>query len=347
MLVDLMVRYGLALVFVVTLVARLGAPVPAAPLLVIAGALASSHPLGWVAAASLSVLANLLGDGAWFWAGRRFGHRVLRLLCRVSLSPDSCVRQSEDFLTRWGGASLIAAKFVPGISVVAPPMAGALGMSLLTFTSFEIVSAALWTGLFMGVGAVFNTQIEQTLDVLSTTGVVATSVLALLIAAYLGFRYRRRALLRGLQVPRIGSAELLDLMGAPPGPVVIDVRTRGGRSIDSRHIPGARLFQLDDLKLQAQELPREREIVLYCNCPDEASSARGAQLLTELGFKHVRPLAGGLDAWIEAGHTVERYAADDPPSEGWQPVSATTVADLEKPEVGREVEPVATAHRNP
>ena len=118
----------------------------------------------------------------------------------------------------------------------------------------------------------------------------------------------RRTMLRGLRMPTIDSAELLNLMSAPPGPVVIDVRTRRGRSIDPRHIPGARLFQLDQLKLRAPELPREREIVLYCNCPDEASSAQGARLLTELGFAHVRPLAGGLDAWIAAGHIVERYA---------------------------------------
>ena len=317
-LIALMVQHGLVLIFAVTLVARLGAPVPAAPLLVVAGALAASHQLAWPAAALASLLANLLGDGAWFWAGRYFGQRVLRLLCLSSLSPDTCVRQSEDLLTRWGGASLIAAKFVPGISVVAPPMAGALGMRWRTFAAFETVSAVLWTGLFMGVGAVFSTQIEQALNILSTTGAVATGVLVLLVAGHLGLRYRRRALLGGLRMARVGVAELRELMNDPPGPVVIDVRTKHGRGIDARHIPGAQVFSLEDLKRRAHELPREREIVLYCNCPNEASAARGAQMLTELGFQHVRPLAGGLDAWIDAGHSVKHYPSNEPPNDGWQ-----------------------------
>ena len=333
-LIALMVQHGLVLIFAVTLVARLGAPVPAAPLLVVAGALAASHQLLWSAAALASLLANLLGDGAWFWAGHHFGHRVLRLLRRSSLAPDTCVRQSEDLLTRWGGASLVAAKFVPGISVVAPPMAGALGMRWRTFAAFEIISAVLWTDLFMAVGAVFSTQIEQALNILSTTGAVATGVLALLIAGHLGLRYRRRALLRGLRTARVGVAELRGLMNDPPGPVVSDVRTKRGRGIDSRHSPGAQEFPLEDLKRRAHQLPREREMVLYCNCPNEASSARGAKMLAKLGFKHVRPLEGGFDAWIDAGHSVNHYASNRPPNKPWQAHGATSAEARSEPQGG-------------
>ena len=123
-LLALVIAHGTLLVFAATLAARIGAPVPAAPVLVLAGGLAAMGQLSWFAALAAAIVANIIGDGLWFWAGRHYGSRVLRLLCRISLSPDSCVRQSEAFILRWGGSSLIAAKFIPGISVVAPPMAG-------------------------------------------------------------------------------------------------------------------------------------------------------------------------------------------------------------------------------
>ena len=307
-LVALVVQHGLLLVFTATLAARLGAPVPAAPLLVIAGAAAVGGQISWVATLALSIVANLIGDGVWFWAGRHWGHRVLRLLCRISMSPDSCVRQSESFITRWGGSSLIAAKFVPGISVVAPPMAGALRMPWLTFVGYETLGAALWAGLLMGVGAVFSAQIQQVMQVLSAMGIAAVALLVLLVAAYLGWRYwRRRAFLRGVEMSRIDVAALRALIDsglADPAhaPVVIDVRSDTGRSLDARRIPGAIPMALSDIRRHADELPRDREVVLYCNCPNEASAATGARLLAERGFKRVRPLAGGLDAWVDAGH---------------------------------------------
>ena len=307
-LVALASQHGLLLVFAVTLAARLGAPVPAAPVLVIAGALAAGGMLSWAAALGLSIGANLIGDGIWFWAGRRWGNRVLRLLCRISMSPDSCVRQSESFITRLGGSSLIVAKFVPGISVVAPPMAGALGMPWLTFAGYEMLGAALWAGLLMGAGALFGTQIQQVMQLLATAGVAAAAVVALLVAAYLAWRYwRRRAFLRAVEMSRIDVAELRALIDAGAAPVVIDVRSDVGRSVDVRRIPEALAMSLADIRSHAHELPRDREIVLYCNCPNEASAAMAARLLAERGFTRVRPLAGGLDAWVSAGHGVAEH----------------------------------------
>lgn len=300
-LLVLLVQHGLLLVFLATLAARLGAPVPAAPVMVVAGSLAVVGDLHWPLAMLLSILANLLGDGAWFWAGRHHGRRVLRLLCRISMSPDSCVRQSEAFLTRWGGASLIAAKFVPGISVVAPPMAGALGMTGPAFLGYETLAAAIWSGLLLAVGAVFSTQIQQLLEVLSTMGMVAVAVLALLVAGYVGLKYwRRRQFLHTVEMPRISVAELRELMSNGHEPVLIDVRSDAARSVDDRSIPGSIALPLDDIKQRAKELRRDREIVLYCNCPNDVSAASGALLLMQLGFDRVRPLAGGLDAWAGA-----------------------------------------------
>jgi membrane protein DedA with SNARE-associated domain/rhodanese-related sulfurtransferase len=319
-LIALVIAHGAWLVFGVTFAARLGIPVPAAPLLVVAGALAMGGQLGAFATFALAIVANLLGDAAWFWAGRRHGYKVLKLLCRISISPDSCVRQSESFITRWGGASLIAAKFVPGVSVVAPPMAGALGMSALAFVGWDVLGAALWAGLLMAVGIVFSAQIQQVLDLIAATGLAALEALAVAIVAYLAWRtWRRRLFLRALEMARIGVDELWALLEGGHDPVVIDVRSDGGRVIDARRIPGAIGVELDRIKQRPPELierlgKTDREIVLYCNCPNEASAASAAQALAEAGFTRVRPLTGGLDAWVAAGYRVGSFEA---PEEGW------------------------------
>jgi len=308
-LIPRLAEHGAWLVFAATLASRIGLPVPGAPFLVVAGALAMGGQVSFVAALAGAIVGSLIGDGAWFLAGRSYGYRILRLLCRISISPDSCVTQSESFITRWGGASLLAAKFLPGVSVVAPPMAGALGMSLGAFTLFEVGASFVWAALFLGIGALFAEQIQAVLDALATTGVTAAIVLVVLACAYLALRtLRRRAFLRSIEAARISVAELHELIDAGRDPVVIDVRSEAGRTIDARRIPGARGIALDRIGEAFAELPRDREIVLYCNCPNEASAASAARLLAERGLTRVRPLAGGLDAWVAAGHRIESYA---------------------------------------
>ncbi len=335
-LIALVIAHGTWLVFVVTFAARLGVPVPAAPLLVIAGALAvGPSNAGAAASASaaagaasvavsvaafttfgLAIVANILGDAAWFWAGRRHGYKVLKLLCRISISPDSCVRQSETFITRWGGASLIAAKFVPGVSVVAPPMAGALGMSALAFLGWETLAAVIWVGVLMTLGAVFSAQIQQVLALLAELGVAALQALAAAVLAYLvylGWRtWRRRVFLRAVTMARIEVADLRALLDGGPAPVIIDVRSDGGRAVDARRIPGAIAVALGEIEARVADLRElagsDREIVLYCNCPNEASAALAARALAKAGFTRVRPLAGGLDAWVAAGHGTELFS---------------------------------------
>ena len=307
-LIALVVAHGTLLVFAATLAARIGAPVPAAPFLVIAGGLAVSGQISWLGALGAAIVANILGDGIWFWAGRRHGYRVLRLLCRISMSPDSCVRQSEAFILRWGGSSLIAAKFVPGVSVVAPPMAGALGMSLTAFVGFETLAAAIWASLFLGIGWTFADQIQQVMDLLSALGAVALIALAAIVAAYLALRYwRRRLFLKGVAMPRIDVSELRALIDGGNPPLIVDVRSDAVRTVDERRIPGAIAVELRDIERLAKEHPRDRELVIYCNCPNEASAASAAGRLVAGGFTRVRPLAGGLDAWVASGHRVELH----------------------------------------
>ena len=305
-LIELLVQHGVLLVFLVTLAARVGVPVPAAPLLVVAGGLAAAGQIAGWASLAVAVLANIGGDAVWFVAGRRHGHRVMRLLCRISLSPDACVRQSEGLILRWGGSALLAAKFLPGVSVVAAPMAGALGMSWRRFLVYDFGAGLLWSGVFLLLGLMLSDQIQQVLDMLSGAGMVALAALALIVAGMLVRRlWRRIRFARRTRGRRISVAEAAALLqdGARP-PLFIDVRAAGGRAVDPRPIPGALLLELDQMKSRAAELPRDRELVLYCNCPNEVSAAMGVTLLAEAGLTQVRALEGGLDGWAAAGHPV-------------------------------------------
>ena len=306
-LIALMVDHAVAVVFVVTFAARVGLPVPAAPVLVVAGGIAAiAEPLLLFAMVGAALVANVLGDAVWFYTGRVYGYHFMRLLCKISISPDSCVRRSESLITRWGGLSLVAAKFVPGVSVVAPPMAGALGMSSWRFLAFEILAALLWAGVFLALGWLFREQIQAVLDALADAGGVATAALVVVVAAMLARRWwRRRAFLRTTRMPRATIGELATLMTREPAPIVIDVRGEAGIQVDPRRIPGALPIPLKALQQRRAELPfesGEREIILYCNCPNEVSAALAAQALVARGFKRARPLAGGLEAWVEAGH---------------------------------------------
>lgn len=304
-LIALLLHHGILIVFAVTLVSRVGAPLPAAPLIVVAGGLSMAGDFSAAATFGVSLLANVTGDAVWFWGGRRHGHRVLRLLCRISLSPDSCVRQSEALITRWGGMSLVAAKFVPGVSVVAAPMAGALAMSWRRFATFALLAAALWTGLFLGLGMLFSGEIQGLLDAMARTGAAALVALALALAVLVGWRWwRRRRFRHETLLPRISIDDLRALIRDGHAPLIVDVRPPLSVQADPRRIPGALWMQLDEIGKRAADLPRDREIVVYCSCPNEASAARAVRLLAERGLARARPLAGGLDAWVDAGAPV-------------------------------------------
>jgi len=305
-LVALVTQHGVTLLFVITLLVRLGAPLPGAPVLMVAGALSVTGGLSLTASLAAALLANVLADGVWFIAGRRHGHRILRLLCRISISPDSCVRQSEAYIGRWGGNALIAAKFVPGVSVVAAPMAGALAMPVGTFLLYETAGALIWSALYLGLGVAFSGQIDAALALMSRFSAIAALVLGAAALGYLAYRLRRRQLfLRQIAMARVSVDELQRMIRDGLAPIVVDVRSEAGRAVDSRRIPGALAAALEEIPRLALTLSRDHPVVLYCNCPNEASAASAAGLLAERGFTSAHPLAGGLDAWVAAGHAVD------------------------------------------
>ncbi|MES2529642.1 MAG: rhodanese-like domain-containing protein [Pseudomonadota bacterium] len=298
---ELLARQGPAVVFFATLAARIGAPVPAVPFLIVAGGLSVGGQVSFAAVVLAAVLGNILGDGVWFLAGRRWGYRVMRLLCRISLSADTCVKRSESILGRWGGLSLIAAKFVPGVSVVAPPMAGALGMSNLRFLAYETAAALIWTLGFLLVGRIFHSAINDVIAVLSNIGLGAMVVFAVLLIAFLGWRYRQRRLaLRSDDIEHMGVDALRAAIGGAGAPTVIDVRPASSVAIDDRKIPGAINIDFRKLPGALGPLADGRTLVLFCDCPDDESSIAAARVLMAAGLPRVRVLAGGLEAWALA-----------------------------------------------
>jgi membrane protein DedA with SNARE-associated domain/rhodanese-related sulfurtransferase len=304
-LVLALTQYGFTVVFFNVLLDQFGLPVPAVPTLIVAGAVAANGQLSLVALFFGSVAACLIADCGWYWVGQRYGIRVLKILCRISLEPDSCVSQTQNRFERWGINSLIIAKFIPGLAIIAPPLAGAMRIGWLRFLFLSTLSAALWAGSGLLAGVLFKTQIEQLLAALDRFGSTVLLAALLLLAAYITYKWwQRRRFYALLRMARIKVTELYELLQAGAAPVIIDVRSSTARVLEPRWIPGALNISLSDVARHLKDLPRDREIILYCTCPSEASAARVAKILMNHGFKRVRPLQGGLDAWLAAGYAV-------------------------------------------
>ena len=304
------------------LIEQIGVPVPAIPTLVIAGALAAEGKLSGPLVFAVAIAACLLADVAWYLAGRRFGNGVMKLLCRISLTPDYCVSETQARFERWGVNALVIAKFVPGLATIAPPLAGATRIGWPQFLFFNTLGATLWVGAGLGGGMLLGPQMEWLLTRLDDIGSVAIVIIVALLAAYIAFKWwERRRFFTMLRMARITVDELYRLIDAGLNPVIVDVRSPTARALEPRRIPGALHVPLHAVDHHVKDLPRDREIILYCTCPNEASAAQVAKILMNNGFAKVRPLHGGLDAWIEAGYEVEDLPAAEaivvvsPPSE--------------------------------
>ncbi len=303
--------HGGPVLFVVVFLEQIGLPLPAVPWLLVAGALAASGQLNAWLALSVTFLACLIADSIWFYLGRRAGHRVLGLLCRISLEPDSCVRRTQDVFSRYGMRGLVVAKFLPGLGTLAPPLAGNAGVSTLRFLFFDGIGSLLYVGGFMLLGALFSRQLEQVLSAFGSLGSGALLLLGALAALYIGYKYfQRYRVLRELRMSRITVDELYQKLNAGENPVILDLRPRSELEQDPALIRGAVHMTMDEVDSRQQEIPRDRDIILYCSCPNEVSSARVALRLHRRGISRVRPLLGGFDAWRE-----RNYPMDLPPVE--------------------------------
>jgi membrane protein DedA with SNARE-associated domain/rhodanese-related sulfurtransferase len=305
-LLELVEQYGLLFVFGNVLIEQLGAPVPAYPTLVITGALLGRGEYSAPMLLFIAVLAALIADFSWYLAGRRYGGRVMTRLCRISLSPDSCVRQTESIYVRYGPASLVVAKFIPGFASVASALAGAIGTRPAKFIFFDALGAALWAGSAIFLGSLFSSAVADLLDILASLGKWGLLLVALAFTFYIARKWwQRHSFLKDLRMAQISVEELDQLLKKSNPPTIIDVRS--GLAQQGGRIPGALLMSDDDISALVTNTTTDTEVIVYCACPNEASAARVAKKLMQRGYTRVRPLTGGIDAWVAAGFSVDLH----------------------------------------
>jgi membrane protein DedA with SNARE-associated domain len=265
--VQFVLRHGYAILFAAVLAEQLGLPLPSGPVLLAMGALAGVGRFSLPLTLLLAVIASLLADTLWYWLGRRRGYKILNLLCRISLEPDSCVRRTSDVFTKYGPEALLFAKFIPGLSTVAPPMAGLIRMPMWRFLLNDGGGALAWAGLFAGLGFVFRTQLERVAQEAMGTGVGIMLVVIAVVGGWVGWKFfQRKRFMRKLRVARITPDELHLKLEAGEQVLIVDLRdARELAGDDAARLPGAIHVPLDQLESRHEDIPRDREIVLYCS----------------------------------------------------------------------------------
>jgi membrane protein DedA with SNARE-associated domain/rhodanese-related sulfurtransferase len=305
-LIAMIQQYGLGFVFLNVLALQAGLPVPAYPTLIVAGAYAASGGSPLWALIGVGIAAALIADTAWYAAGRTYGMRILKTLCRVSLSQDSCVRQTETIFQRFGPASMLFAKFVPGFASVATALAGALRLRYWVFVVFDAIGAGLWVSVGLLLGYVFRDAIGDVMDRLASLGRYGSMLVILAFVAWILLKWwRRRLFIRQLRMDRVSVDELRDLIDTNKVSAIVDVRSPLTQAATGR-IPGARTIDIKNIAKGFEGVAKDEEVIVYCACPNEATAVKIAQQLRKIGFKRIRPLHGGIDAWIGAGNAVER-----------------------------------------
>ena len=264
-LIALVLRHGVPLVAANVFLEQIGAPIPAVPTLMIAGALARNGQMSSTHVMMAAIVASLLADTIWFVLGRQYGYRILRLLCRISLSPDSCVRDTEANFERWGMKSLLVAKFIPGFSTVAPPLAGATNAGIVEFIVYDSVGAAFWAGGAVLVGRVFHHAIGSVVDRLENLGGWAVVFVVSVLALFIIVKWLQRVrFIKQLRVARIQPDELNSKFEQGNVPLIVDARSAGARKRDPRHIPTAVAASPEELIERLRDADPLQEIVLYC-----------------------------------------------------------------------------------
>jgi membrane protein DedA with SNARE-associated domain len=260
-------EYGYLLLFAFVLAEQVGLPVPAVPVLLGVGALTGAGQMSLTLAFAAAIAASLPPDVIWYELGRRRGARVLGLLCRISLEPDSCVRRAENLFMQRGRRALLIAKFLPGLSTVAPPLAGMVGIARWQFLALDIAAALLWAGTWMGLGYVFSDALELVAAQAARLGNALGLVVGAALAAYVGFKFvQRQRFLRSLRIARITPEELKGRLDAGDETLTI-IDTRSALEVNAVPftIPGALWIAAEDIDRRHDALPRGREIVLYCS----------------------------------------------------------------------------------
>jgi membrane protein DedA with SNARE-associated domain/rhodanese-related sulfurtransferase len=288
------------------LLAGAGVPVPIMPTLLMAGALAAAGRLNIALVVAVSPLCLAVGDVLWFYLGRRFGLGILGTLCRISLERDVCVRKTQDAFAVHGLRALLISRFVPGLSTLASPMAGAMRKRFSEFMVYEIAGAVFYSSLYIVLGYLFADQIGRVIEIAGGAGLRLGVALGVVLGVYVGFKFFTRILLiRATERLSISARDADKERGIDPGMLLIDLRGPHDLGVDPFGIPGSKHWREKELGEALKEVSRETPIVLFCGCPNQASSTRVALALRRMGFHNARPLRDGLEGWRAADLPVE------------------------------------------
>ena len=302
---TLISEWGTWIVFLSVLVTQLGAPIPAAPMLLLAGSQVAAGFVSFGSVFAAAVVAVLISDGLWFVLGRHYGRRLLTRLVRISLSLDSSIRKTHAWFERYGAPLLLVAKFVPGLGLIASPLLGTTKIDRRVFFSWDIAGGAMWSGAWLAGGTLFGPQLTRMMSLVSAQGVTVAEVLLAIAALFAAYRWiQRLRFRRWLAHIRITPQQLDEMMRSEHPPVILDARPQAVRQAEPHRIPGAIPVDLASPdKVDAALL--EHDLVVYCVCPNEATAKEITQQMRRKGFRHVRALKGGLDAWEHHGYPVE------------------------------------------
>lgn len=263
---EFFLQHGYTVIFLSVFVEQIGLPIPALPILLAMGALAGAGQIDYLAALAVAAVASLFADSIWYWLGVYRGASILNLLCKISLEPDSCVRSTENMFLKYGARSLLFAKFVPGLSTAACPLAGMFRMEVWKFAVFDGLGALIWAGAYSGLGFIFKDQLELLADRAADAGSRVLIVAIASLAAWILWKYiERRRFYRELRVSRITPEEVFALIKAGGEPVVVDMRSaRDWTGPDARKLPGALHLSVEEVEVRLSHVPRDREVILYC-----------------------------------------------------------------------------------
>jgi membrane protein DedA with SNARE-associated domain/rhodanese-related sulfurtransferase len=311
---EFFVRHATVILFVWVLAEQLGLPIPSIPVLLTAGTLSAAHRIHSVPALLVVVVACILADSFWFALGRRYGAGVIRLLCRFSFEASTCIAKTEDYFSRRGAETLLFAKFVPGLSTVAPPIAGQAGMEYSRFLLYDVSGSLLWSLCFLLAGRFFGDVAKRSQAFFGLLSHFAALVFVLMVAGFILWRVmKQRKFIARVRELRIDPADVKAMIdGAANGkvectPYIVDLRHPLDYLPDPRVLPGAVRIGPTELEAMADQIPRDRDVILYCTCPSEETSAKVAMQLHKLGITRVRPLRGGFDGWKQAGYPLSDY----------------------------------------
>lgn len=309
------VHYAYAILFVWVLVEQLGFPIPSVPVLLTAGTLTATHRVNGPIAVSAVLLACLLADSIWYAMGRRYGNAVLKLLCRLSFEANTCVSKTEGYFHRRGAQTLLFAKFIPGLSTVAAPIAGQTGMPYARFVAYDLTGSLVWASAYLLAGRFFGDLALRSERFFSILGRFAVVIFILMVLGLMFWRvWKQRRFLLSVREMRLEPAELLDMIETAKrqdniSPFIVDLRHPLDYLPDPRVLPGALRVSPSELTAHQSAIPRDRDVILYCTCPSEETSAKVALQLHALGINRVRPLRGGFEGWRDAGYPLIDYVA--------------------------------------